>query len=305
MATLSELGTYLGRDANSRVRPKAERVLFVDDDELCRRVFARILRQRGYLVDLASGADEAIAYARRTQYALVVCDLVMPRVDGAQLITRLRSAQEGARYLMTTAVDPAEASRRVGDVDMDGLLFKPWQLEELVATVERLTIPPGQLTSQRAPTDINIEGSILVIEENGDDRSALCAQLKEAVGSHVPIVTASSLQEGLRIANEETLIGLAMLDLTLPDAQGVDAVVEFNQLGLEAPLLVMSGASDESLAVQAVQTGAQDYVVKGQFEPRSLTRTIRHALDRRRSERKLARVALFDQLTGAANRSLC
>jgi diguanylate cyclase (GGDEF)-like protein len=95
-----------------------------------------------------------------------------------------------------------------------------------------------------------------------------------------------------------------MVDLVLPDAEGMDAVREFNQLGLSAPLLVMSGASEESLAVQAVQTGAQDYVVKGQFEPRSLTRTIRHALDRRRSEQKLARVALFDQLTGAANRSL-
>ena len=304
VATLTEPGFFSARDVTLRPRPSAERVLFVDDDELCRRVFARILRQRGYLVDLASGADEAIAYARRTQYTLVVCDLVMPRVDGAQLIAHLRSAQESARYLMTTALDPEEAARRVDEGDVDGLLFKPWQLDELVQVVDRLAHRPPVGEHERASTDLNIEGSILVIEQNEGDRRVLCEHLKEAVGSHVPIVTASSLEEGLRIARQDVHIGLAMVDLALPDAQGVDAVLEFNQLGLEAPLLVMSGASDESLAVQAVQTGAQDYVVKGQFESRSLTRTIRHALDRRRSERRLARVALFDQLTGAANRSL-
>jgi diguanylate cyclase (GGDEF)-like protein len=303
---MTEFGVYGGRDANPRTRPKAERVLFVDDDELCRRVFARILRQRGYLVDLASGADEAIAYARRTQYALVVCDLVMPRVDGAQLIERLRSAQESARYLMTTAVDPAEATRRLdeADTDVDGLLFKPWQLEELVAVVEQLAQTAHKRESQRAPTDINIEGAILVVDPDLDDRGVLCAHLREAVGGHVPILTATSLKEGLKLAHDGAPIGLFMVDLDLPDAQGMDVVHEFNQLGLDAPLLVLSSASDESLAVQAVQTGAQDYVLKGQFESRALTRTIRHALDRRRSEQRLARVALFDQLTGAANRSL-
>src|SRR5690606_10272063 len=116
--------------------PHKERLLFVDDDELCRRVFARMMRQRGYLVDLASGADEAIAHARRTQYALVVCDLVMPRLDGGQLISRLRAAQENARYLLTTAVDPVEATRKLGDADVDGVLFKPWHIDELVETID-------------------------------------------------------------------------------------------------------------------------------------------------------------------------
>ena len=153
VATLTEPGFFSARDVTLRPRPSAERVLFVDDDELCRRVFARILRQRGYLVDLASGADEAIAYARRTQYTLVVCDLVMPRVDGAQLIAHLRSAQESARYLMTTALDPEEAARRVDEGDVDGLLFKPWQLDELVQVVDRLAHrPPWASTSAPPPT---------------------------------------------------------------------------------------------------------------------------------------------------------
>lgn len=278
--------------------------MFVDDDELCRRVFARMMRQRGYLVDLASGADEAIAHARRTQYALVVCDLVMPRLDGGQLITRLREAQDNARYLLTTAVDPVEATRKLGDADVDGVLFKPWHIDELVETIDRLVQVPRNTNTKRPPAEPVITGSVLLVDDNPGDRELLSIHLRDALGEHVPLVTASSLSEALRIAHEGTQIGLALLDLSLPDANGVEAVEEFAQLGLEAPLVVVSGATDESLALEAVQAGAQEYVVKGQIDPRSFSRSILHAIERRRSERKLTRVALFDQLTGAGNRSL-
>jgi len=70
------------------------------------------------------------------------------------------------------------------------------------------------------------------------------------------------------------------------------------------PIIVLSGFSDQSLAVEAVQNGAQDYLVKGQGQPELLARAIRYAIERKRAEERLTHLAQYDQLTGLVNRTL-
>ena len=70
------------------------------------------------------------------------------------------------------------------------------------------------------------------------------------------------------------------------------------------PVVVLSGVSDQSLALQAVQQGAQDYLVKGQGHPELLARAVRYAIERKRSEEHLTYLAQYDHLTGLVNRTL-
>jgi signal transduction histidine kinase len=82
---------------------------------------------------------------------------------------------------------------------------------------------------------------------------------------------------------------LILLDLSLPDSQGLDTVRAVAQQARGTPIVVLTGADDETLGIAAVRNGAQDYLVKGQADARMLVRAIRYAIERHRIEQELVR----------------
>jgi two-component system cell cycle sensor histidine kinase/response regulator CckA len=93
----------------------------------------------------------------------------------------------------------------------------------------------------------------------------------------------------------------ALVDLSLPDSQGLDTVKKLMTIVPELPVVVVSGNSDQAHALAAVHEGAQDYLVKGRIEPDLLARTIRYAIERKTIQRELQRsrqMARLGQLAG-------
>ena len=80
-------------------------------------------------------------------------------------------------------------------------------------------------------------------------------------------------------------VDIILLDLGLPDAEGLEAIRRARAAAPRIPLVVLTGLDDESLAAQALQKGAQDYLIKGQIETRGLLRALRYAIERKRLER--------------------
>jgi len=121
---------------------------------------------------------------------------------------------------------------------------------------------------------------LLVVEDNpGDVR--LLREMLHAQGSHDSILTqVESMGEAERYLTSGT-VDVILLDLGLPDAQGLDAVRRAHAAAPHIPLVVLTRLDDESLAVQALQEGAQDYLIKGQIESRSLLRALRYAIERK------------------------
>ncbi|MBA3421697.1 MAG: EAL domain-containing protein [Thermoleophilaceae bacterium] len=144
---------------------------------------------------------------------------------------------------------------------------------------------------------------VLVVEAGSDHTAQLEASLDEAVAGEVELrahATLAAARSDLRSGGFDCVL----LDVSRPDANGLESLAKVRSLAPEAPVVVLSGPEDEELAVQAVHEGAQDYLVGRGADGSLLARSIRYATERMRSELDLARLAFYDPLTRLPNRKL-
>jgi len=129
--------------------------------------------------------------------------------------------------------------------------------------------------------------TLLLVEDNAGDARLFREMLSEYGGHAAELTIVESMcdAETHLAGNSSDMI---LLDLGLPDAQGLDAVRRARLAAPRVPLVVLTGMDDESLATKALQEGAQDYLIKGQIDPRGLLRALRYAV-----ERKMMEDALF------------
>jgi len=127
---------------------------------------------------------------------------------------------------------------------------------------------------------------ILLIEDSPSDTYLFREMLLQSKLSDVEIESVDRLSSGLqRLADGK--FDAVLLDLGLPDSQGLDSLVKLVDLAPNLPTIVLTGQSDEELAVQAVQMGAQDYLFKNQMTGDILGRVIRYAIERKQVETEL------------------
>jgi diguanylate cyclase (GGDEF)-like protein/PAS domain S-box-containing protein len=132
----------------------------------------------------------------------------------------------------------------------------------------------------------NFIKNLLLVEDNPGDARLLREMLSEQGSAAIELTHVERVSEA-----EKHLAGHAvdiiLLDLGLPDAQGVGAVRRTHTAAPRVPLVVLTGEDDESLAMQAQQEGAQDYLIKGQIVTRGLLRSLRYAVERKTMEEAL------------------
>ena len=126
---------------------------------------------------------------------------------------------------------------------------------------------------------------VLIVEDDEDDDLLIREMLAEAP-VRFEIERVSRLEAALeRLGRDRVEVVLA--DLTLPDSQGIATFRRLYRHPSRAPILVLSGLADEALALRTVEEGAQDYLVKGEFDSALLVRSIRYAIKRAGAETAL------------------
>ena len=128
---------------------------------------------------------------------------------------------------------------------------------------------------------------VLLIDDNPEDTQRLGEMLGEP-GLHTSTLAAVDCINEAEQYLRRHAVDIILLDLGLHDPHGLEAVQRTHAVAPSVPLVVLSALDDESLAVQALQEGAQDYLVKGQLDARGLQRALRYAI-----ERKILDEALF------------
>ncbi len=162
------------------------------------------------------------------------------------------------------------------------------------------------MTASIARSD-KYERRILLIEDNPGDARLIQEMLRETPGEGFELTHADCLATGLSCL-DKAAFDLVLLDLTLPDSQGIDTFIKIHDHTLEIPVVVFTGAQNEITAIQTVRAGAQDYLVKGDIDAKLLVRSIRYAVERqgllialeqeRQKQRKGEEIRFFQRLKG-------
>ncbi|MFC4436673.1 MULTISPECIES: bacterio-opsin activator domain-containing protein [Natrialbaceae] len=133
-------------------------------------------------------------------------------------------------------------------------------------------------------------GDARLIQEMLGDATELTQRVnpEESTSQAPTVVHENRLEDGLETL-ESASTDLVLLDLNLPDSRGLETLETVSDATEEAPIVVFTGVSDQEVGVQAIQSGAQDFLVKDEVTSELLVRTIHHAIERAHQERERRR----------------
>jgi signal transduction histidine kinase/DNA-binding response OmpR family regulator len=187
-------------------------VLVIEDDPSAVRLLREYLEPAGYVLRHAANGEQGLAMAREQRPAAVLLDVLVPRLDGWEVLRRLKAdpTMDGVPVVMVTVVDEREVGLALGAVDY---LVKPVQRDALLACLSRLgldTASPGR------------PSTILTVD---DEPAALDLIDGYLAGSGIDIVRADGGRAAVDIARERD-IDLVICDLLMPDLDGFGVVAE-------------------------------------------------------------------------------
>jgi diguanylate cyclase (GGDEF)-like protein len=146
---------------------------------------------------------------------------------------------------------------------------------------------------------------ILLVEDNPGDARLTQALLSEPEGTELPpICWVQATDAAVQCLTSRPGCVAVLLDLGLPDSQGLEALHSITRHNEQVPIIVLTGNDSEPLGLDAVVAGAQDVLVKGSFDAAVLRRCIRFSSQRKQAEVALLVRSLHDELTGLPRRSL-
>lgn len=130
---------------------------------------------------------------------------------------------------------------------------------------------------------------ILLVEDNPADARLVSEMLKDAASDGLfpfpyEVATVNRISSALEAIGSGGFDSV-LLDLDLPDSRGLESFARVREQALQMPVVVLTGLSDETMGLKAVQEGAQDYLIKGQVDGNILARSILYAIERQKSQR--------------------
>ncbi len=311
----------LSPDSPQRGSPaRPFQILLVEDnpaDDLLAREAFRAAKARTVLHRVEDGL-EALAFVRRQgrfkdapRPDLVLLDLNLPRMDGRETLAELKSDPR-LRTIPVLVLTTSEAEEDVAGaygLHANGYLRKPVEYDHFVALVAAIdgfwlgcaTLPeeaPAETPVASAAEAWNRVNTarLLLIEDSPSDVFLFEAALAESNALKFEFTHAGRLAAARSLMRNHGF-DVVIVDLGLPDSNGLATLREVQTLGAGAAVIVLTGLDDEEAGLAALREGAQDFIVKGQMSGRALVRAIRYARDRRRIEDQL-RQAQRDQTVG-------
>ncbi len=142
---------------------------------------------------------------------------------------------------------------------------------------------------------------LLIVESDSAHASSVQESLSVEKNFSFHTAWIGTLKAGLEHLSQEKM-DVVLLDLSLSDSRGLSTLIKLQAHAPAVPFIILTNVDDETVAIEAVRRGAQDYLVKDQVSNRMLSRVIRYSIERHRMQLELCTLAFIDQLTGLYNR---
>lgn len=142
---------------------------------------------------------------------------------------------------------------------------------------------------------------VCLIDDSDGDYHLVMDMLNGGNQHNYQINRYCSLSEGVGVLADQ-YYDVLLLDLYLPDSQGLDTFETIDNHDFDIPVVVLSGMKNEMIALKAVQAGAQDYLIKGEFNNEIIRRAIEYAVERHQLKKQLVSLSITDDLTKLHNR---
>ncbi|MCC0178690.1 diguanylate cyclase [Waterburya agarophytonicola K14] len=144
---------------------------------------------------------------------------------------------------------------------------------------------------------------LLLVEDNLTDARWIGEILKEYNYQKSDVRHVKKVTEAIDSLERDDFDAI-LLDLSLPDSQGIESLEIFQQKAPQLPILILTETNDPTIALQSLRQGAQDYLVKGEFEGKTLTRSIQYAIERQRIEFNIRQQALMKKMLDEIRNSI-
>jgi two-component system OmpR family response regulator len=187
------------------------RILIIEDEVDLLKSLARSLREEGYAVDTANNGEDGLFNAVSNEYDAIVMDVMLPKLDGWQILEKLRNTKK-TPVLMLTARDHTKDRVRGLDLGADDYLVKPFNLEEVLARIRAIIRRSSNLTTSTITIGnivVNLASKTVTVNKTLIELTAREYSLVEYLALHKgEVVTRTLLYEHLFDENESSFSNL-------------------------------------------------------------------------------------------------
>ena len=279
------------------------KILAVDDDPNALEVLAASLGEAGLDVLTATSGEEALRIVAKATPDLILLDLMMPDMNGHDLLRELKSNKETSDIpvVVITALDQVEEKERAIQGGADDFLAKPIARSELLIRVRTFlkvkhlrqelertllylheleaALHAGASSQEKADPMRPPLATILIVEDELMERAIYADLLREHGYKVLSVPTGAQALELLQVKPIDVL----MVDLVLPGVSGLDLIERVKTVTPETPVIVVTGHPSSHNVIAALKLGAFDFIVKG-FKPEVMLHSVKRALEKRRLE---------------------
>lgn len=275
---------------------EVQRVLYVDDDPVSRRIFEQLGKTAHIAVDACGSLDEAFALARQHPYSVIAADYSLRRWDGLSVLRELSGLQSHASLMLVT--DPERKPELPSSLLKYVFVEKPIrraevlsQLSDAVSAYEDRASSP-QATLQAAP--------VLLLTQDDAAAEYLARCIAEQGHGRVRVTRTTNVEHALMLL-KSVRFSVALLD---GEPQGQSLADALNELHVEAPHLPLVLVQTDEDAAQRAQRGTRPYLtlLKRGAGPELVMHVLASAVERAERRRQIAALSQTDLTSGALNR---